>query len=98
MKESIISVPAKTMEMLVRWEWPGNTREPENFLERTVILTPGWVVRAPLLEFQAAVDQAGVGVGAACPGPGTRRILRAVEAITSGSSRGVSRLRLQFST
>jgi DNA-binding NtrC family response regulator len=65
MKKSIISVPSKTMEMLVRWNWPGNTRERENFLEPTVILTPARVVRAPLSEFQTAVDQARVGVRAA---------------------------------
>jgi formate hydrogenlyase transcriptional activator len=57
MKKSITSVPSKTMEMLVRWDWPGNIRELENFVERSVILTPGSVLQAPLSELQAAVDQ-----------------------------------------
>jgi formate hydrogenlyase transcriptional activator len=57
MKKSITSVPSKTMEMLVRWDWPGNIRELENFVERSVILTPGSVLRAPLTELQTAVDQ-----------------------------------------
>jgi|HubBroStandDraft_5_1064220.scaffolds.fasta_scaffold09586_2 formate hydrogenlyase transcriptional activator len=57
MKKSITSVPSKTMEMLVRWDWPGNIRELENFVERSVILTPGSVLRAPLAELQTAVDQ-----------------------------------------
>jgi DNA-binding NtrC family response regulator len=65
MKKSIISVPSKTMEMLVRWNGPGNTRELENFLEPSAILTPGRVVRAPRSEFQTAVHQAMVGVRAA---------------------------------
>ena len=39
MKKSITSIPSRTMEALVRWEWPGNIRELENFLERSVILT-----------------------------------------------------------
>jgi PAS domain S-box-containing protein len=47
-----ISIPSKTMEMLVRWEWPGNIRELENFVERSVILTPGSVLQAPLSELQ----------------------------------------------
>ncbi|HVI08409.1 MAG TPA: sigma 54-interacting transcriptional regulator [Candidatus Binatia bacterium] len=50
MKKSISSVPSKTMEMLVRWEWPGNIRELENFIERSVILTPGSVLQCPDLE------------------------------------------------
>jgi formate hydrogenlyase transcriptional activator len=57
MKKSITSIPSKTMEMLVRWDWPGNIRELENFVERSVILTPGSVLRAPLAELQTAVDQ-----------------------------------------
>src|SRR5208282_5811711 len=48
MKKSITSIPAKTMETLVRWDWPGNIRELENFMERSVILTPGSVLQAPL--------------------------------------------------
>jgi PAS domain S-box-containing protein len=56
MKKSITSIPSKTMEMLVRWEWPGNIRELENFVERSVILTPGSVLQAPLSELHAAVE------------------------------------------
>jgi DNA-binding NtrC family response regulator len=44
------------METLVRWEWPGNIRELENFMERSVILTPGSVLQAPLSELQTAAD------------------------------------------
>jgi PAS domain S-box-containing protein len=55
MKKSITSIPSRTMEALVRWEWPGNIRELENFLERSVILTPGSVLQSPLSELQMAV-------------------------------------------
>jgi PAS domain S-box-containing protein len=57
MKKSITSIPSKTMEMLVRWEWPGNIRELENFLERSVILSPGAVLQAPLSELEKAVEE-----------------------------------------
>ena len=30
------------------WDWPGNVRELENFVERSVILTQGSVLVAPL--------------------------------------------------
>jgi PAS domain S-box-containing protein len=62
MKKSITSIPAKTMELLVRWSWPGNIRELENFVERSVILTPGSVLQAPLSELESDIDQ---GEGAA---------------------------------
>jgi formate hydrogenlyase transcriptional activator len=58
MKKPITSIPSKTMEMLVRWEWPGNIRELENFVERSVILSPGSVLLAPLSELQKVVDEA----------------------------------------
>jgi formate hydrogenlyase transcriptional activator len=38
------------MEALIRWEWPGNVRELENFIERSVILTEGSALHAPLAE------------------------------------------------
>jgi formate hydrogenlyase transcriptional activator len=59
MKKSITSIPAKTMELLVRWEWPGNIRELENFVERSVILTPGSVLQSPLSELQTTAPENG---------------------------------------
>jgi formate hydrogenlyase transcriptional activator len=56
MKKSITSVPSKTMELLVRWDWPGNIRELENFVERSVILTPGSVLQSPLAELQGEYE------------------------------------------
>ncbi len=61
MKKSITSIPAKTMEILVGWDWPGNIRELENFVERSVILTPGSVLQAPLAELQTATDESSGG-------------------------------------
>ena len=50
MRKSITSIPAKAMEALRAWEWPGNIRELENFVERSVILTHGSVLVAPIGE------------------------------------------------
>ncbi len=45
---------------LVSWPWPGNVRELENFIERSVILSRGSRLRAPLAELRAeAVETAG---------------------------------------
>jgi formate hydrogenlyase transcriptional activator len=57
MRKSITSIPSRSMETLVRWVWPGNIRELENFIERSVILTPGSVLQAPLSELQTAADR-----------------------------------------
>jgi formate hydrogenlyase transcriptional activator len=50
MKKSINSIPNKTMDAMMRWDWPGNIRELENFVERSVILTHGSVLAAPISE------------------------------------------------
>jgi formate hydrogenlyase transcriptional activator len=50
MNKSITSIPKKTMDALIEWEWPGNVRELENFIERSVILSQGSVLVAPLTE------------------------------------------------
>ena len=41
MGRRIETIPAETMQALVKWHWPGNVRELENFIERSVILSPG---------------------------------------------------------
>jgi PAS domain S-box-containing protein len=53
MNKSITSIPTATMNALMAWNWPGNIRELENFIERSVILTSGPTLEAPLRELQA---------------------------------------------
>ena len=50
MQKRIESVPVSVMKGLTAWEWPGNIRELENFVERAVILTRGKSLEAPLAE------------------------------------------------
>jgi formate hydrogenlyase transcriptional activator len=38
------------MKKLSSWHWPGNIRELENFIERSVILTQGTALHAPIAE------------------------------------------------
>jgi PAS domain S-box-containing protein len=52
MNKSITSIPKRTVDALMGWEWPGNVRELENFIERSVILTHGSVLVAPLSELK----------------------------------------------
>jgi len=78
MRKSITSIPSRTMESLVRWEWPGNIRELENFLERSVILTPGSVLQSPLSELQAAEGEDNGGKTDSRRDKERERILRAL--------------------
>src|SRR6266567_1696139 len=50
MEKKIESVPAAAMKKLAAWHWPGNIRELENFIERSVILTHGTALQAPIAE------------------------------------------------
>jgi len=57
MGKTIESIPADLIQQIERWHWPGNIRELENFLERSVILTQGKVLYAPLAELRMVPDQ-----------------------------------------
>jgi PAS domain S-box-containing protein len=59
MDRMIDKIPADTMKALTGWSWPGNVRELENFIERSVILSRGPSLRAPLAELRADSPDAG---------------------------------------
>jgi PAS domain S-box-containing protein len=59
MGKHIETIPAETMQSLTQWSWPGNIRELENFIERSVILSSGSVLRAPLAELNAIEEPVG---------------------------------------
>ena len=60
MGRQIDKIPSDTMRALVSWNWPGNVRELENFIERSVILSRGPGLRAPLAEIrQEAMEDTG---------------------------------------
>jgi formate hydrogenlyase transcriptional activator len=50
MEKQIESIPAAAMKKLSGWHWPGNIRELENFIERSVILTRGSALQVPVGE------------------------------------------------
>jgi formate hydrogenlyase transcriptional activator len=50
MRKSIRSVPREVMDGIMRWDWPGNVRELQNFIERSVILSRGVTLDAPISE------------------------------------------------
>jgi formate hydrogenlyase transcriptional activator len=52
MGKQIETIPPDVMKALAKWDWPGNIRELENFLERAVILSKGPMLRVPLAELE----------------------------------------------
>jgi formate hydrogenlyase transcriptional activator len=52
MNKVIDSIPAATMDTLTSWDWPGNIRELENFMERSVILSVGPTLAIPASELR----------------------------------------------
>jgi formate hydrogenlyase transcriptional activator len=53
MNKTIEEIPGETMDALVQYRWPGNVRELQNFIERSVILSPHLVLRAPIMELES---------------------------------------------
>jgi formate hydrogenlyase transcriptional activator len=52
MQKKIEAISPAVMKGLTAWEWPGNIRELENFIERAVIVTRGRSLDAPLGELR----------------------------------------------
>jgi len=54
MQKHIDRIPPAVMDILVAYCWPGNIRELQNFIERSVILTPGNTLHPPLARLRPA--------------------------------------------
>jgi len=52
MNRRITGIPSETMKALTRYQWPGNIRELQNFIERAVIVSPGPTLQAPVRELK----------------------------------------------
>jgi formate hydrogenlyase transcriptional activator len=52
MHKEIDSVAPGVMDSFKNYNWPGNIRELENYIERSVILSPGNVLRPPMTELE----------------------------------------------
>jgi formate hydrogenlyase transcriptional activator len=56
MDKQIEHIPPGTMSALTSYQWPGNIRELQNFIERSVIVSSGSGLSAPLGSLQAAAE------------------------------------------
>jgi formate hydrogenlyase transcriptional activator len=100
MNHPIESIPSAAIEALTNYEWPGNIRELQNVIERSVILSPGRVLQIAIPEIAKSSP----------PSPRTprfeesaerERILRALREShgkVAGSNGAAARLGLQRTT
>jgi len=100
MDKEIEHIPPLTMAALHSYEWPGNIRELQNFIERSVILSDGTVLRSPLAELKRSQD-------AESPGPVTledaerdhiRKTLERTRWVVAGPNGAAVRLGIKRST
>jgi formate hydrogenlyase transcriptional activator len=61
MDKQIEHIPQETMSALISYQWPGNIRELQNFIERSVILTSGNVLHPPLASLKRAAKAESIG-------------------------------------
>ena len=52
MKRKITTISPSVMQDLMKWQWPGNIRELQNFLYRAVILSRGPALEVSLAELK----------------------------------------------
>src|ERR1700694_3163189 len=61
MGRQIDQISPETMSELTSYPWPGNIRELQNFIERSVILTSGNVLESPLASLRNAAEAQSLG-------------------------------------
>ncbi len=61
MGKQIEDISPETMSALSSHQWPGNIRELQNFIERSVILSSGTVLHPPLAELKRSVEVESLG-------------------------------------
>jgi len=100
MSKQIDHISPQTMSELTSYEWPGNIRELQNFIERSVILTSGNVLEPPLASLRNAVEVESLG-------PTTmedaerehiRKILEQTRWVVAGPNGAAARLGIKRST
>jgi len=98
MNRNIETIPAETMNALMGWDWPGNIRELENFIERSVILTEGSVLRVPLSELRPVYENSAEGTMREMEREHILHALRESGGVIAGPRGAASRLGMKRTT
>jgi transcriptional regulator of acetoin/glycerol metabolism len=97
MRKRINEIPDEVMDALLAHSWPGNIRELQNFIERSVILTPGNVLCFPVARTPGRVDAEPTTLKAA-ERSHIRKILMQTNGAISGPNGAAAHLGLKRST
>jgi len=100
MNKQIETIPAGAMTALAKYHWPGNIRELENLIERSVILSQGPDLHVPLGELKAPTVAAlnGAATLEAAEREHILRVLRETNWVIGGSSGAAARLGMKRTT
>jgi formate hydrogenlyase transcriptional activator len=94
-------IPDEAIDAMLKWKWPGNIRELENFIERSIILSEGNTLCPPLSELRLEISHQQAG------DDGTLRqkerahiieVLGQTRGVLSGPSGAAARLGLKRTT
>ncbi len=100
MNKRIETIPAEAMTALAKNHWPGNIRELENLIERSVILSQGLDLHVPLGELKTPATTAPNRVATleAAERKHILRVLRETNWVIGGSSGAATRLGMKRTT
>ena len=100
MNKQIETIPAGAMTALAKYHWPGNIRELENLIERSVILSRGPDLHAPLGELKVPATPAHNGAATleAAEREHIQRVLRETNWVIGGPSGAATRLGMKRTT
>ena len=100
MDRQIEHIPPETMSALVSYQWPGNIRELQNFIERSVILSSTTVLDPPLatLKIAAEVESLGAITLEDAERDHIRKTLEQTRWVVAGPNGAAARLGIKRST
>ena len=97
-KKSIVTIPREAMDALRNWSWPGNIRELQNLIQRSVILTNSPVLMVSLGELRSDAKSSS---GRMSPEVERELILQALKeagGVIGGASGAANRLGMKRTT
>ena len=100
MRKRIETIPTETLTALCHYPWPGNIRELENLIERSVILSQGPDLRVTLGELKAQATAASDGAVTleAAERDHILRALREADGVIGGPAGAAARLGMKRTT
>jgi formate hydrogenlyase transcriptional activator len=100
MGKQIDQIAPETMSELTSYVWPGNIRELQNFIERSVIVSSGNVLQPPLssLKVAAAAESQGAVTLEDAERDHIRKILEQTRWVVAGPNGAAARLGIKRST